>query len=237
MSVEVVTVWAPRATSEQWRADYEDLLALQRRTALRFGHRHVVVTDDSRWMEDGDALVVKLPDEVMPAMIAGVLERLQRPVTCDLFFVDVDVLVHRNLDDAFALPQRDFDLAFTNREHATAPINNGVMLVARDAVPQALAFFEDALAVCGTHWGADQEAISATAAPVPSPLERTVVVHPRYGRIAFVNMKQYAAVPKERGIPHKKNPYTVHFKGSTKAWAREYADRFIFGEELRRGTR
>lgn len=227
MTVEVVTVWAPRATSAQWRSDYEDLVTLQKRTALRFGHRHVVVTDDSRWMEDGDALVVKLPDEVMPAMIAGVLERLQRPVDADLFFVDVDVLVHRNLDDAFA--RGDFDLALTNREHPIAPVNNGVMLVPRDSVARAYTFFADAYAVCGTHWGADQEAISATAAPVPSPLQRTVVEHPRYGRIAFVNMKEHAAVPKERGIPHKKNPYTVHFKGDTKAWAHEYADRFIFG--------
>lgn len=231
MSVEVVTVWAPRRHHEKWRDDYCDLITLQRRTVLHFGHTHTVVTDDSRMTEDGDALVVKLPDEVMPAMIAGVLERLERPVTCDLVFVDTDVLVNRDLHDAFE--PRDFELALTNRIHELAPINNGVMLISRHGTEQARAFFTDALAVCGTHWGADQEAISAVAAPVPEPWQRTVIRRPRYGRIAFVNMKQYAVVPKERGAYHRKNPFMVHFKGATKDWAQEYAQRFIFGNEGR----
>lgn len=235
MTVEVVTVWAPRRHHEKWRDDYCDLIALQRRTVRHFGHAHTVVTDDSRMLEDGDALVVKLPDEVMPAMIAGVLERLDRPVTCDLVFVDTDVLAHRNLDEAFV--PRDFDIALTNREQEKAPINNGVMLVSQYGVEAARAFFGDALAVCGTHWGADQEAISATAKPVPPPWDRAVIPRKRHGRIAFVNMKQFAAVPKERGVPHRKNPFFVHFKGETKQWAQEYAERFIFGNELRRGPR
>lgn len=235
MSVEVVAVWAPRVTHEKWRDDYLDLLDLQRRTVRHFGHRHVIVTDDSRMVEDVDAIVAPLPEEVMPAMIAGVLARLLFPVTADLVFVDVDALAHRPLDDIFA--PYDFDLAFTNRVHDVAPINNGVMLVAAGALQGAQQFFLDALAVCGTHWGADQEAISKVAAPVPEPYERKVIERKRYGRIAFHSMKQYAAVPKRQGIPHKGNPFFVHFKGDTKPWAQEYAQRFIFGSELRRGAR
>lgn len=233
MSVEVVTVWAPRMNHEKWRDDYLPLLDLQRATAHRFGHKHTIMTDDSHMMEWADAVVTLLPMELMQAMIAGVVERLRRPVDSHLLFVDVDVLIHRNLESAFE--GVDFDLGLTNRAHPTAPINNGVMLVPEHGAAGALLFFEEALRICGTHWGADQEAISKAASPIPSHLDRVVIKRPPYGRIGYLSMKSYAAVPKVRAHRHDRNPFCVHFKGETKAWAAEYAQLFILGGES--GTR
>lgn len=226
MSVEVVTVWTPRQDDPQWRDDYYDLIALQRRTAQKFGHTHTIVTDDSRYMEDQGAIVTQFPDSLMQSMIFGVVQRLSRPVHSQLVFVDCDVLINAPLHDAFT---GEWDIGLTVREDAAAPVNNGVMFVARNVPFGALLFFQRALALCGTHWGADQEAISAAAAPVGTHLQQTVSERPPYGRIGFLNMKRHAAVPRERGRKHKSGPFCVHFKGDTKAWAQEYADKYILG--------
>lgn len=221
MTVEVVTVWAPRPTHPKWRDDYIGLLALQKQTVEHFGHMHTVVTDVD--LTGFNTLCVPLDEEVMPAMIDGVIARLRQQQGRHLVFVDVDVLIHRDLHEAFLTCQ--FELGLTRRVHDKAPINNGVMYVRLGAQFLAATFFEHARARCGTHWGADQEAISAQAAPVPT--EDNVVEMRGPLRVGFLSMKTHAAVPKERGLQHHNRPFTVHFKGETKAWAKEYAERFI----------
>lgn len=225
MSVEVVTVWAPRPTHEKWdSAQWYKLLELQRRTALRYGATHTVVTDDPLFDIQG-AMQAELPKDLMPAMIAGVLARLtMAPIHDDLLFVDVDVLIAREPDPAF---NRTFDIGLTRRANADGIcINNGAMYVDKDAGDKAVRFFTRALARCGKHWGADQEAISAVAAPVPE-ISGTVQLRGDT-RIAFLSMKTHNAIPKTEGKPHLAHPFVVHFKGPTKSWARTYADKFIF---------
>lgn len=220
MPVELCTVWAPRPESEQWRKDYVKMMELQRASALRFGHTHTVITDDST-LTGFDILAVDLPQEVMPAMIMGVIERLMRPVFNHIIFADVDVLVNRPLHTIF---DGKFDLGLTRRINEKAPINNGVMYMDVNGAVKARKFFEQALAICGTHWGGDQEAISQAAAPVPEIeciLERESGIW-----INFMSMKDYAAVPKQRGMRHEK-AYCIHFKGNTKQWMHEYYERFL----------
>lgn len=220
MTVEVVTVWAPRESHEKWRVDYLDLIRLQKRSAERFGHKHTVVTDAEIDKEFG-GLITLLPDELMPAMIAGVIARLRWGGDSDLVFLDADCLVVRNLDPVFE--RREFDLGLTRRISLAAPINNGAMYVDGHSIPQALRFFERALAFCGNHWGADQEAISQAAAPVPF----NECVQERFGvTISFLPMNLYSAVPKTKLMQHKR-AFVVHFKGETKDWAQAYFDRFI----------
>lgn len=217
MSVEVVTVWAPRPNHEKWRdgGGYLSLLNLQRKTAKHFGHFHTLVTDDASF--EG-ALVTKLPENLMKAMLAGVIARLERPAEHDLALFDMDVLVNRPLDPIFA--SRRFDLGLTNRHDPVAPINNGAMFVPARSRERALAFFQAALDECEEHWGGDQEAISRMAAPVPEP-NIDQVLERRGLRLWFMRGKVYAAVPKVQNAPHKS--FTVHFKGDTKDWAAQYA--------------
>lgn len=236
MSVEVVTVWAPRPTHEKWdSADWMDLLWLQRRSAFRYGATHTIVTDDPAIFQDVPGIVgCELPRDLMPAMIAGVIARLtQAPARDDIVFLDVDALVGRNLDSAF---DRSFDIGLTRRNNPDGVcINNGAMYVDKNAGEKAVIFFMRALARCGTHWGADQEAISAVASPVP---ETEGVEYRGDTRIAFLSMKTHNVSPKKEGKPHLAHPYIIHFKGATKQWAQTYADRFIFNEaELVNGAR
>ncbi len=103
------------------------------------------------------------------------------------------------------------------------------MYVTCDGAAAALRFFSAAFYQCADHWGGDQEAISAMAAPVPTD-DR---IELRAGaRVAFVSMRMHAAVPKRKGYVHQCNPYVVHFKGETKAWMKTYADRFVLNEAV-----
>lgn len=224
-TVEVVTVWAPRSDHDQWRHDYLDLIQIQAQTASRFGHKHAVMTDTETPRDLPTYSIinkVELPNELMHALIAGVIARLQMPCKSHLVFVDVDVLIGRSLLEAFNEP---YDLGLTWRMNEKAPVNNGVMYVNREGVHGALQFFQKALSICETHWGGDQEAISEVAAPVP---DRDGVIEQRwFGRLAFLSMLHFNCVPKTKGLPHYHRPFAIHFKGDTKGWAREYADKFL----------
>lgn len=228
-TVEVVTVWAPRAGHEQWREDYLDLMQLQAQTAARFGHKHTVMTDAEDITDLPSYSIVhrvKLPPSLMHALLTGVITRLQMEAPAPkrhLVFVDVDVLIGRSLLPAF---DTRFDIGLTRRVNDKSPINNGVMYVNRTGMFTAIQFFQRAYNICEEHWGGDQEAISAVAAPVP---EEDGVADRWFGRIAFLSMRDYNCVPKSAGSEHMHRPYAIHFKGDTKAWAREYAERYLIG--------
>lgn len=219
--IEVCTVFAKRTDHPDFDRDYMRLLKFQIRTAQHFGHRHTVVTDDAGLQVPlpSQTLVVSLPHALMHAMIAGVIERLRNPVDCPIVFVDVDVLIGNDLHDAFG----GFDVGFTRRANDIAPINNGAMYV-YDAA-KALPIFERALSICGTHWGGDQEAISAALAPVPNA---ECVLDRDGARVAFLSMRRHNCAPKERGARHYQDPFVIHFKGKeAKEWMPEYANRWI----------
>lgn len=197
------------------------MMDLQKASAERFGHAHTVVTDDFSLGWRYNTLPVTLPENVMHAMIMGIIHRLMRPVLTHIVFVDVDVLVNRHLVSVF---DGTFDLGLTRRINEKAPINNGVMYMDMMAAGKACRFYEHALSICGEHWGGDQEAISEAAAPVP---EVECIQERENGlRINFMSMKDYAAVPKVRGMKHDR-AYCVHFKGNTKQWMADYYERFL----------
>jgi hypothetical protein len=215
MLVEVCTVFAPRPEHPQWR-DYLPLLRAQRASVVRLGHTHTVITD-SDLGPDFDQLRVDLPHELMPAMIEGILRRLDRPVDSHICFVDADCLVERPLRSVFERSV-EFDIGLTYRANDVSPINNGVMYMPKQGHAGSIMFFREALRRCGTHWGADQEAISKAAAPVPQEQcygERSGAT------VRFLNPKSYAAVPKVRLAKH--DAFVVHFKGATKDWMIDYA--------------
>ncbi len=228
MSVHVVTVFAPRdhgfKESLPWR-EYLPLLRLQRDSARWFGHRHSVVTDTDLGAEF-DLFRTHLDVDLMPAMIQGVIARLQAGGDSHIVFVDVDCLVAKPLDLIFA--DDEFDLGLCHRDNEKSPINNGAMYVRNSGIIKALPFFQRAWALCGAHWGADQEAISLAATPVYT---NHCIVERNGMRLAFLNMKKYGAVPKAHLSQHGGETYVVHFKGKTKEWMADYANAFIFNSE------
>lgn len=219
MQVEVCTVWAPRPNHPQWRDDYLSLIGLQAKTARCFGHKHSIVTDAVP-LPGSEFVEARLPESLMPAMIAGVVERLKRPSQGPIVFVDVDCIVNRDLREAF---KEEFDLGLTRRASDLSPINNGAMYVANPSA--SLPLFEYALSICKDHWGADQEAISEAASPVPEESGTTGIRHG--ANVLFISMKTHNSVPKAARKRSFARPFIVHFKGETKKWANEYVNAFL----------
>jgi hypothetical protein len=224
--IEVVTVFAPRGEASNWE-HYLPLLMLQKRTAEKFGHEHVVVCD--RALKGFVVQPTQLPQSLMKAQIAGQVAYLERWDDSHPFvFVDADCLIARDLAPAF---DGTFDIGLTIRNDVNCPVNNGAMYFNPGARAFALEFFRLALEQCEDHWGGDQEAISRVAAPAvlePHIVARVAPTMRRHaGRIAFLSMRSHNVIPKEEGRRHKSDPFVVHFKGATKAWAKTYADRFI----------
>lgn len=216
--IEVCTIFAPRKQHPQWRDDYLRLIYAQRHSAKRLGHSHTVVTDSDLGGKL-NTLRVDLPEELMPAMIMGVIKRLQRPLSGPIVFVDCDCLIDRDCTQVFST--WSFHVGLTYRSHETAPINNGVMYVSDQEVGRALMFYCRALELCKNHWGGDQEAISQAASPVPHK-DRNAV---RSGAVVrFMSSKYFAAVPKNYLGRH--NSFAVHFKGATKEWMIDYAKEY-----------
>lgn len=214
--LEVVTVWAPRPEHEKWR-DYLPLLELQKKSAERVGHRHVVVTDTE--LPGYDTLPVKLPQNLMQAILAGQLEYVSRwSGEFPIVLADADCLVIRDLEAVF---DGTFDVLLTSRNNPAAPIQNGAMYFAAGSQDAARQLLHRALQLCKEHWGGDQEAIAQAAAPVPLVLH---VIEPRFGkRFYFASPDPYNFSP--RGHPPKMNPnrFIVHFKGDTKHFVPAYA--------------
>lgn len=219
--IEVVTVYTPRPKHEKY-IDFVPMIALQKRTAEKFGHRHVVVTDQV--YPQFNVVPCKMPISLMLSIMIGQLHYLENVWTGEhpLVLVDADCLIARPLDAAF---DGTFDLGLTRRLNDKAPINNGAMYVAAGTKEAVVAFFRKALPLTRKHWGGDQEAISQAAAPVPA----FECVEMRDGlRVGFLSMITHNVIPRERGAKHKKNPFIVHFKGvEAKAWMATYAEKFI----------
>lgn len=221
--LEVVTVWAPRPAHPRWRADYLQLLELQRQSCERFLHRHVIVTDEGAHFSGGyDTLFyTDLPDSLMQALVAGQLAYVRQwsgehPVV----LLDVDCIVTRPLGKAF---DGSFDIGVTRRDHPTQPIQNGAIYLAPGSKKAAIAMFEATLKRTGEAWGSDQEALAAALAPVP-PAGR---VKNRCGaRVAFLKCERHNFSDKHRP-PAPRTPedrFVVHFKGDTKVWAAGFAE-------------
>lgn len=218
MKIQVVSFYAPRVGHEKW-IDYLPHLRLQKATAEKFGHRHIVISDQK--FSGFETFPVDLPRSLMLAILSGQIAFLKRwDGESPVVLVDADCLIARSLKDAF---DGTFDLGLTNREDLRCPINNGAMYIAGNK-PKVVEFFERSLAICQKHWGGDQEAISQAAAPVPIGHG----VENRDGlRLGFFSMLSHNVVPKAMGVRHKKNPFVVHFKGERKSWMETYARNFI----------
>jgi hypothetical protein len=220
MTIECVTVFTAQPAHEKWRSDYVDLIRAQAYSAERVGHTHRVMTD--RPIAGLSCEIVDLGEELMSAMLIGVIKRLEMPTDKHLVFLDADCLVNRPIGVLYR-KHPFFDLALTIRVNERAPVINGAMYVRKEGAGRALMFFRQALKLCLPHWGGDQEAISQAAAPVPS--EQTN--EKRNGcNIAFLSAKHFAPTPKHVRTYHE-GATVVHFKGATKGWQIPYARDFL----------
>lgn len=212
--LDVVTVFAPRPEHPKWR-DYLELLKLQKKSVVRAGHRHLVVSD--RELPGYETLVVELPASLNHALLGGQIAALKAWSDREpMVILDADCLVLRRLDAVF---DSTFEIGLTNRNDRYAPIQNGAMYFAAGSRVAAIQFLQCAFDQCEEHWGGDQEAIAAAVAPVPSEH----IVLQRFGvRVSFLSTKTHNWSPKRLQSRLKPHQFVVHLKGERKDLAQPF---------------
>lgn len=229
MTVTVACVIVTRNQPPEAWQPYIPLLRWQRDSTLAHKeHSHIVVCDQN--LPGFDCIVRGEDAEPLSLMKSIITSQL---VALDawngkhpLVLVDADCLVLRDLHGAFDRFNGYWDVMLTNRSNPVAPINNGVMYVSPPNKKKIIAYFQKALSLCKDHWGGDQEAMGAAAAPIP--MDYHGIVERAGLRINLVTMKYYAVVPETEGQRHKRGQYMAHFKGTNrKPWMATYAKMFL----------
>jgi hypothetical protein len=228
--MNIVSFLAPRPDHPFYQ-DYTPYLDILRASCAKFGHRHIVITDDTKLGHD--AFVVEgLPQNLMKAIIRGQLSYLsstltaQAPAIENTVFVGADCVLAQDPADVF---KQEFDIAFTTGRFSDCILNTGAIYIRRSAIAQAAHIWTRAFAGMGEEWGDDQKALAAVVAPT---IEPSVAVSGYGPMIRFLPVDPYNLAPEypdddcTRGI-------ILHFRGPRKAWMKDYCAKWLgIGERI-----
>lgn len=151
--MNVVSFYAPRPEHPFFR-DYAPFLNLLRLSCDRFGHRHIVLTDDAS--VGADAYVTKLPRSLMTATVAAQLAYLEDPQFADVptLLTGADCVLAR---DPETLNTGGDIVITTDDRFQDCRMNCGAIYIPRPALLAPV--WRDALARCGDEWGDDQTSV------------------------------------------------------------------------------
>jgi uncharacterized Rossmann fold enzyme len=233
--MNVVSIYAPRPEHPLYQ-DYTPFLDILRESCKRYGHRHIVITDDlqvGQYPEGtldysgGDAFFVEaLPRPLMKAIIFGQLAYLNSSLAKeDTLFLGADCVLARDPAEVF---KREFDIAFTVGPFADCVLNTGAIFI-RSGFDAAYIWVR-AFANMGEEWGDDQKALAAVVKPTSTP---SVVCS--YGNgpvIRFLPVDPYNLAP-EYPDDDCSRGYVLHFRGERKQWMKDYSAKWLgIGERI-----
>lgn len=231
--MNIVSFLAPRPDHPFYQ-DYAPFLEILRASCKKFGHRHIVITDDAQVGEypdgvldysQGDAFVVDgLPHNLMRAIIRGQLSYLLSPLAKeDTVLLGADCVLGRDPAEVFAKP---FDIAFTTGPFTDCILNTGAIYIRGGA--DAAHIWARALAGMGEEWGDDQKALAAVVHPT---LEESLVCG-NGPTLRFLPVDPYNLAP-EYPDDDCRRGYVLHFRGPRKAWMKDYCARWLgIGERI-----
>lgn len=218
--MNIVSFYAPRRDHPLFQ-DYTPFLQILGQSCRRYGHRHIVITDDPE-IEDG--FLAEMPDNLMQAIIAGQLAYLKSPLAQeDTVFVGADCVLARDVAEVFG---QEFDIAFTTGPFRDCILNTGAIYI-RGGAPVSY-IWERALSGMGEVWGDDQLALAAVVNPT---LEPSVTVGPG-PTIRFLPVDPYNLAPEYPGDDCTRG-YVLHFRGPRKGWMQDYCAYWLgIGERM-----
>ena len=202
--MKVCSFFAPRP-DHPYFMDYTPFLNLLRESCKRFGHEHVVLTDDPGMGDD--AFVVDLPGSLMRATLAAHLAWLEANPDEPTLLVGADCVLARD-PVAFAQYSALFDLAITVGDFDDCRMNTGAIYIPRPA--RVTAIWADALAHCGSEWGDDQASLYAAIM--------------RTGKDVVVRelpVDPFNLAPENPGDDCTRG-VVLHFRGQRKNWMLDY---------------
>jgi hypothetical protein len=216
--MNVVSFYAPRPDHPKFQ-DYQPHLAVLEASCRRFGHEHIVLTDDASLSPAFLKFYTILPENLMRACLAAQLAYLRSPLAgTDTVLLGADCVVAGNVSAAF---DGTFDLGVTTYPFSDCWLNTGAIFVPGGS--NVTHIWEAALARCRGAWGDDQLALASALDPVSldhSVQERAGV------RVRFMPVDPWNLAPKNMG--HDCRHATVlHFRGPRKKWMAEYCRRWL----------
>lgn len=220
--MNVVSFYAPR-TEHPFFQDYRPFLALLRESCERFGHRHIVLTDDADAVGGDDAYVVPgMPRSLMKAFVWAQSQYLADP----LFANEPTLLT--GADCVLATDPKCFmsagsDMVITTGDFADCRMNCGAIYIPRPAdVKHIWAEAYVYLCATGDDWGDDQRAIyrsvlraQAGDFPEGKPL-----------RVTELPVDPYNLAP-EHPDDDCRRGVVLHFRGPRKAWMVDYCHKWL----------
>jgi 6-hydroxymethylpterin diphosphokinase MptE-like protein len=213
--MNVVSFYAPRPDHPFFQ-DYTPFLDLLRASCKRYGHRHIVITDDP--VVGDDAFVVDLPHNLMKAFIGAQLAYLNSPFAQEnTLFTGADCVLARDPASVF---EQEFDIAFTVGPFADCLINTGAIFIRGGAPVRYI--WERAYAEMGLEWGDDQKALAAVVKPTRDP---SVNVADGF-ILRFLPVDPYNLAP-EYPDDDCRRGYVLHFRGPRKAWMMDYCAKWL----------
>ena len=223
--MNIVSFYAPRPEHPFFQ-DYRFYLDLLRESCARYGHRHIVLTDDAAAVGgDGDAYQMDLPRSLMRAYVTALRVYCSDPQFANVptLLTGADCVLANNPAGVLAGPQ--FDMAITTGDFADCRMNCGAIWVPNPA--RVAAIFSEALGTVTDEWGSDQTAIYAA-------VQR---------QSAFLTVKELPVDPYNLAPEHPSDDCTrgvvLHFRGPRKRWMTDYCYHWLGigeGTQLKMGA-
>lgn len=209
--MNVVSFYAPRPEHPLFQ-DYNPFLKLLDASCEKYGHKHIVLTDDAASIRDCAAYETPLPRSLMKATIAAQLAYLSDPlfVNTPTLLTGADCVLANDPMDAMG----NFDIGITLGDFADCRMNCGAIFIPR---PGNVAFiWARALAACGDEWGDDQTSLYAEILKA---------------RRSGLWIKEYPVDPYNLAPEHPGDDCTrgvvLHFRGPRKAWMTNYCHKWL----------
>jgi uncharacterized Rossmann fold enzyme len=207
--MRIVSFYAPRPEHPFFQ-DYTPFLNLLRLSCERFGHQHLVLTDDASVGVAGDAYVTDLPRSLMKATIAAQYAYLSNPAMANMptLLTGADCVLASDP----AIFARHGDLVVTvDDRFQDCRMNCGAIYISH---PAALApVWKAALERCGDEWGDDQT--SVLAALDASELPRVELP-----------CDPFNLAPNHPGDDCRRG-VVLHFRGPRKSWMVDYCHHWL----------
>jgi uncharacterized Rossmann fold enzyme len=213
--MHIVSFMAPRRDHPFYQ-DYSPFLNILRASCEKFGHRHIVITDDASVGRDDDAFVTPLPDNLMRAILAGQLAYLQSALAKeDTVLLGADCALARDPAEVF---KQEFDIAFTTGPFTDCILNTGAIYIRGGSGVAYI--WERALGSMrlDAEWGDDQKALAAVVHPT---LEPSVTVGNGGPIIRFLPVDPFNLAPEYPGDDCTRGT-VLHFRGPRKDWMMDY---------------
>jgi len=209
--MNICSFWAPRPEHPFFR-DYQPFLDILRLSCERYGHQHLVLTDDPTVGDD--AYVTDLPRSLMKATLAAQLAYLDDPqfANTPTLLTGADCVLAR---DPMQIDMRGVDLVITTDDRfQDCRMNCGAIFIPR---PKSVRWvWREALKRCGDDWGDDQTSLYSVIEEM---------------RFNWLHVRELPCDPYNLAPEHPADDCTrgtvLHFRGPRKDWMVAYCHHWL----------